>query len=183
VPQFDRSSEAAQRCSCVLRPAATRPGGGWMTPARAAAGRFWCAGLVCRENFPYEFKRRLRAAASRPSSPPSTGAHGSPQPTARRSTAPPCPPRACFQRCGGEEEGWKRRPLRGRLLTALPSPLRGSITPALSVQVVHPAIGLPASCSCVEGAAIAGCSTCILPTSTERRLNRQLPRPNRAAVW
>jgi hypothetical protein len=31
-----------------------------------------------REEFLYDFKRRLRAAASRPSSPPSTGAHGSP---------------------------------------------------------------------------------------------------------
>jgi hypothetical protein len=58
-------------------------------------------------------KRRLRAAASRPSSPPSTGHTGSPQPTARRSMAPPCPlsrlPSQHGRRRGGE--GWRWIPV------------------------------------------------------------------------
>jgi hypothetical protein len=60
-----------------------------------------------REEFLYDFKRRLRAAAARPSSPPRTGAHGLPAFPRPLQHGPPCPARACLPAAWGGREGWE----------------------------------------------------------------------------
>jgi hypothetical protein len=108
------------------------------------------------------------------------GRTGSPQPTARRSTAPPCPPRACLPAAW-----WRGRVgrvgSRSRLartsassvrfaddhLTALPSPLRRSITSGRRPsRSFIPRSRSPATCSSPNAAAIARCSTwtSVVPT-------------------
>jgi hypothetical protein len=105
--------------------------------SRSVGGWPCCAGC---DNFLYTLKRRLRAAAARPSSPPRTGAHGSPAFPSPPQHGPAVPstrlPSSGMvgRRVGGVD---RVRASRARAkavsasrtisLTALPSPLRGSV--------------------------------------------------------